>query len=148
MWLTDQEQAAWRSYLLAHGQLMAELNRRMIARCGLTLPDYEVLIHLSEAPEHRLGISELARSMHWERTRVSHQVARMTKRGLVDRDDCETDRRVAYAVITDAGLSAIADAAMGHADDVRELFLAPVGDGLDELTGASVRMQQIFTTLE
>lgn len=139
-WLDDREQRAWRSYLRAHSELQAELHRRLLAATGLSLADYEVLVTLSESTGGRLRISELARSMHWERSRVSHQVTRMAGRGLVERDDCDTDRRGAFAVLTDEGLQTLQRAAGSHVDDVRSLFIEPVGADLDPLAQACDRI--------
>lgn len=125
-WLDDAEQCAWRAYLRMHGQLTARLNRQLQADSGLSLADYEVLVHLSEAPPGRLRPFELQRGLNWEQSRLSHQLTRMQRRGLIRREDCADDGRGAFIVLTEDGRRAIEAAAPGHVDAVRRLFL----DGL------------------
>ena len=86
VWLDDDQQRAWRAYVGSHARLLAELNRRLVEVSGLTLADYEVLVHLSEASDQRLRSFELADAMQWERSRLTHHLTRMTKRGLVVRE--------------------------------------------------------------
>jgi DNA-binding MarR family transcriptional regulator len=125
-WLTDEEQRAWRGLLRMTSQLNARANRQLLQEYGISLPDYEVLVVLSEAPEGRLRVFEVADALAWEQSRVSHQLARMQRRGLVARDCCATDARGAFAVLTAAGRAAIERAAPAHAEQVRQL----VFDGL------------------
>ena len=119
-WLTDAEQALWRRWMRLNAALPAALHRDLQAD-GLSLPDFEVLVQLTDRPDHRLRTSELARALHWERSRVSHHVTRMLKRGLVLREECPDDGRGAYVVLTDAGRAAIHTAAPGHVRAVRRL---------------------------
>lgn len=139
-WLSEAEQTAWRSYLAAHAHLLGELNRRLAARSGLSIGDYEVLVDLSEAPGGRLRIGQLAETMQWERSRLSHHLSRMERRGLVGREGCETDARGAFVAITDAGATALRLAAAPHVADVRELFVEPAGPALGELGELSRRI--------
>lgn len=125
-WLDDGEQHAWRAYVRMHGQLTARLNRQLQADSGLSLPDYDVLVHLSEAPDGRLRPFELRRGVQWEQSRLSHHLTRMQRRGLVRREGCTEDGRGAFVVLTDDGRRAIEAAAPGHVEAVRRLFL----DGL------------------
>ena len=89
-WLTEKEQQAWRGLLRMTSQLNARMNRKLLQEYGISLPDYEVLVVLSEAPEGRLRVFEVADALAWEQSRVSHQLARMQRRGLVSRQDCAT----------------------------------------------------------
>jgi DNA-binding MarR family transcriptional regulator len=125
-WLSDDEQAAWRGLLQMTARLNARLNRQLQDEHGLSLADYDVLVPLSEAPGGRLRVFEIADILAWEQSRLSHHLTRMQRRGLVDREECPTDRRGAFIVLTDAGRAAITAAAPGHADTVRQL----VFDGL------------------
>lgn len=125
-WLDDAEQCAWRAYLRMHGQLTARLNRQLQADSGLSLADYEVLVHLSEAPAGRLRPFELHRGLNWEQSRLSHHLTRMQRRGLVCREGCAEDGRGAFIVLTDDGRRGIEAAAPGHVEAVRRLFF----DGL------------------
>ena len=121
-WLTEEEQRAWRGLLRMTSQLNARGNRQLQDEFGISLADYEVLVVLSEAPEGRLRVFEVADALAW----VSHQLARMQRRGLVAREDCASDARGAFAVLTAAGRAAIERAAPAHVEQVRQL----VFDGL------------------
>lgn len=122
-WLDDEEARAWRGFLAMHQLLRAALERELAHDTGLSLADYEVLVALSEAEGRRLRMSVLAEGLQWSRSRLSHQVARMQERGLLRRDDCPTDARGAFAVLTPAGLAAIEQAAPGHLAGVRRHLL-------------------------
>ena len=131
-WLTDEEQRAWRGLLRMTSQLNARMNRQLLQDYGVSLADYDVLVVLSEAPAGRLRVFEVADALAWEQSRVSHQLARMQRRGLIAREDCVSDGRGALAVLTEAGRAAIERAAPAHVETVRQL----VFDGLthDQLT--------------
>ena len=125
-WLTEDEQRAWRGLLRMTAQLNARMNRQLQDDYGISLADYDVLVVLSEAPQGRPRVYELASALAWEQSRVSHQLARMQRRGLVTREECPTDARGAFAVLTEAGRAAIERAAPAHVEMVRQL----VFDGL------------------
>ena len=125
-WLTDEEQQAWRGLLRMTSQLNARMNRQLQDEYGISLADYDMLVVLSEAPEGRLRVFEVAGALTWEQSRVSHQLARMLRRGLITRVGCATDARGAFAVLTEAGRAAIERAAPAHVEQVRQL----VFDGL------------------
>ena len=118
-WLDDHEQAVWRAYLSATTRLEAHLARRMQADGEISMADFGVLVQLSEAPEGRLRAFELGRALQWEKSRLSHHLTRMEGRGLVTRQDCGTDRRGAFVVLTDAGRAAVEAAAPAHVEHVR-----------------------------
>ena len=120
-WLTADEQRAWRAYMRAGTLLRARLNRQLQADSGLSLPEYEVLVQLSEAPHGKLRPFQLGLALDWEQSRLSHLLARMTRRGFVARRDCPSDRRGAEVVLTRAGRAAIESAAPGHVAAVRRL---------------------------
>jgi DNA-binding MarR family transcriptional regulator len=125
-WLDETEHRAWRAYVTMHGRLTAALHRQLQADAGMSIADYEVLVHLTEAPGGRLRPYELQRRLQWEQSRVSHHLVRMQRRGLVDREACRDDGRGAFVVATAAGRAAIEAAAPGHVAAVRRLFF----DGL------------------
>ncbi|MGW5266164.1 MarR family winged helix-turn-helix transcriptional regulator [Microbispora sp. NPDC004025] len=125
-WLDADEQRAWRAYLRMQGRLTARLNRQLQADSGLSLADYEVLVHLTDREEGRLRPFELQRDLQWEQSRLSHHLTRMERRGLVRREECADDGRGAFVVITEEGRRAITAAAPGHVETVRGLFF----DGL------------------
>jgi DNA-binding MarR family transcriptional regulator len=140
-WLTEEEQRAWRGLLRMTSQLNARMNRQLQDEYGISLADYDVLVVLSEAPEGRLRVFEVADALAWEQSRVSHQLARMQRRGLIMREDCATDARGAFAVITEAGRTAIERAAPAHVDTVRQLVFDGLGhDHLIALTEITARV--------
>jgi len=120
-WLTADEQRAWRAYLRVGTMLAARLNRQLQADCGLSLPEYEVLVQLSEAPDGELRQFQLGLALNWEQSRLSHLLTRMSRRGFVVRQHCAADRRGAEVVLTAAGRAAIESAAPGHVAAVRRL---------------------------
>src|SRR6516162_11912156 len=110
-WLSDDEQRTWRTYLQMSSLLPAALNRQLQRDCGLTLPEYEVLVQLSEAAGHRLRPFQICEALNWEQSRLSHQLTRMERRGLVSRRECAADGRGAFVELTTAGAHAIGAAA-------------------------------------
>jgi DNA-binding MarR family transcriptional regulator len=125
-WLDADEQRAWRAWLDAHAHLSARLNRELQGSSGLSLSDYDVLVHLTDVPEGRLRAYELGAGLEWEKSRVSRQVARMAERGLVTKEASPEDGRGAYVAITPTGRRAIEAAAPAHVELVRKLLF----DGL------------------
>ena len=117
MWLTDDQQDLWRAYLAMSGGLQAALNRQLQRDHGLSLADYDVLVALSELPECRMG--ELGAHLGWEQSRVSHQLARMRARGLIERFGAGDDRRAAGVALTESGGGALEAAAPGRGELVR-----------------------------
>ena len=138
-WLTEEEQRAWRGLLRMTSQLNARANRLLQEEYGISLADYEVLVALSEAPEGRLRVFEVADALAWEQSRVSHQLARMARRGLLTREGCATDARGAFAVLTTVGRGAIERAAPAHVEQVRQLVF-------DELSHEQVSALTEITT--
>jgi DNA-binding MarR family transcriptional regulator len=145
-WLTEDEQRAWRGLLQMTSRLNARMNRQLQDDYGVSLADYDVLVALSEAPEGRLRVFEIAGALAWEQSRVSHQLARMQRRGLVARQECQADARGAFAVLTDAGRAAIERAAPAHVETVREL----VFDGLsrDQLAALTAITSRVLDRLQ
>lgn len=138
-WLTEEEQRAWRGLLRMTSQLNARANRLLQEEYGISLADYEVLVALSEAPEGRLRVFEVGDALAWEQSRVSHQLARMARRGLLTREGCATDARGAFAVLTTVGRGAIERAAPAHVEQVRQLVF-------DELSHEQVSALTEITT--
>jgi DNA-binding MarR family transcriptional regulator len=139
-WLDEREARAWRAYNRMRVQLSAQLNRRLLRDAGLSLADYEVLVNLSDAPDGRLRAFQLGDAVKWEKSRLSHHLTRMQRRGLVRREGCATDGRGAFIALTDDGRAAIERAAPKHVEDVRRAFvdvLTPAQlDALDEISRA------------
>jgi DNA-binding MarR family transcriptional regulator len=121
-WLDAQEQRAWRAFLEVTRELPAELNRQLSRDAGLSGADYALLVPLSEAAESRMRPRDLGRQVDWDRSRLSHQLRRMQERGLVVREECCTDGRGAFIVLTDRGRDAIKSAAPDHVRSVRRFL--------------------------
>lgn len=132
-WLTPEEQHAWRSFVRLHEKLWGRLSQLIQAESKLSAADFAVLVHLTDVPEGRQRYQDLARALEWEKSRMSHHIARMAGRGLVAREECPDDGRGAFVAITEAGRAAIEAAAPLHVEAVRELFL-------DHVTPAELRV--------
>src|SRR5689334_5802230 len=124
-WLDDAQQETWRGYLTMVRELERHLRQHLQRECGMSVPEYEVLARLSEAPGYRLPVATLAESTGWEPSRLSHQLARSGKRGLISRVASE-HTRYPDAVLTEEGLALIAAAAPLHVQAVQSLFLEPL----------------------
>ncbi|QDY11533.1 MarR family transcriptional regulator [Micromonospora sp. HM134] len=133
-WLDPDEQQTWRAFLAASRALTDTLDRELQRDAGMPHAYYEILVRLSEVPDRRLRMSELADLTGSSRSRLSHAVARLETAGWVRREDCPTDRRGQVAVLTDAGFAALAAAAPGHVEGVRRhLFDALSPAQVDQL---------------
>lgn len=129
-----------------NAQLNGRLNRSLQQDSGLSDSDYEVLVHLTEAPDGRLRAFELGAALQWEKSRLSHHLRRMEARGLVERKNCETDRRGSFVVLTPAGRRSIESAAPGHVEEVRAAFLNALSpEQIDALAGIT---QAVLANLE
>jgi DNA-binding MarR family transcriptional regulator len=122
-WLDPTEERAWRGYRRMFLLLNAQLARDLATDAGLSEADYDVLSTLSEAEGRRERISTLAARMLWSQSRLSHHIARMEGRGLVARDDCESDGRGSVVVLSDKGMQALEAAAPGHVAAVRAYLI-------------------------
>ncbi|KUN59218.1 MarR family transcriptional regulator [Streptomyces canus] len=132
-WLTPEEQRAWRGFVRLHERLGGRLGRLLQSESNVSPADFAVLVHLTDTPEGRQRYQDLARALEWEKSRMSHHIARMAGRGMVVREDCLEDARGAFVVITDVGRAAVEAAAPRHVEAVRELFL-------DHVTPAELRV--------
>lgn len=145
-WLNDEQQQLWRRWIRVTALMPAALNRELQADSGLSHQDFGVLVQLTDDPEGRVRVSDLARGLQWERSRLSHHLGRMARRGLVERQECPDDGRGAFIAVTAQGRAAIEQAAPGHVAFVRRT----VFDHLDEqevrvLDGV---LQKMLTGLE
>lgn len=141
-WLTDDEQCLWRRWLFVSRRIDSELARDMQRQSGLSMADYEVLVNLSEAPDQRMRIAALADALTWDRSRLSHQISRMIKRGLLTREACPSDGRGAFIALTDEGLQTIQEAAPGHVESVRRLMFEQLDE--DQIT----KLSEVLSVLE
>jgi DNA-binding MarR family transcriptional regulator len=145
-WLQADEERAWRGFVQMHNRLAAALHRQLQRDSGLSLGDYEVLVHLTDVPEGRLRPYELQARLEWEQSRLSHHLRRMQQRGLVTRQDCGEDRRGSYVAITPQGRRAIEAAAPGHVGAVRRLFVDQLST--DQLTLLERLSAQVLAGLD
>jgi DNA-binding MarR family transcriptional regulator len=140
-WLSDDEQAAWRAFLLARQLLDEALDRQLLHDAAMPLTYYAILVTLSEAPGRSMRMTDLARALRYSPSRLTHAIASLERDGRVKRAPCETDRRGQLAVITEVGLDALAAAAPGHVAEVRARIF-------DQLTPQQVgQLHQICSVL-
>ena len=121
-WLNPMEMAAWRRYIVASRRLLEALDADL-AEHELSVPDYEILAQLSDAPDRRMRMSELADVAMLSRSRLSHRMKVMEKAGWVAREQCSDDKRGYFAVMTEKGWRAIVAAAPDHVESVRARFI-------------------------
>jgi DNA-binding MarR family transcriptional regulator len=121
--LTDTEQSAWRTFIESSWALHTRLEDELRAQTGLSMNDYHVMVVLSEAPNLRLRMGELAGRLVFSPSRVTYQINSMVKRGLVHKQSCPDDGRGQEAVLTDEGLAALRAAAPLHLITVRDAFI-------------------------
>ena len=130
-WLTPGEMRAWRAYIIASRRLYEALDRDLAAH-DLSMADYEVITQLSDAPQRRMRMSELAENSLLSRSRLSHRMKVLEVAGLVQRESCNDDRRGAFAVLTEKGWQAIVAAAPDHVSSVRARFIDLLQSGEHE----------------
>jgi DNA-binding MarR family transcriptional regulator len=145
-WLNADEERLWRRWLLLHTRLSTTLQREMQDEAGLSSADFEVLVNLTDNPDGRVRVTDLATQMLWERSRLSHQVTRMEGRGLVQRMECAEDGRGANISITPAGRTAIEQAAPGHVEAVRRLVFDALTD--DEVSALATLVDKLMARLD
>ncbi|MFJ5301122.1 MarR family winged helix-turn-helix transcriptional regulator [Streptomyces sp. NPDC088350] len=119
-WLTTEEQRVWRFYVQASTLLEDHLDRQLQRDAGMPHVYYGLLVKLAEAPGRRLRMTELAMYAKITRSRLSHAVARLEKSGWVRREDCPSDKRGQFAVLTDEGHGVLSRTAPGHVTAVRQ----------------------------
>ncbi|GGR49358.1 MarR family winged helix-turn-helix transcriptional regulator [Streptomyces roseolus] len=139
-WLSDGEQRVWRSYLHATTLLEDHLDRQLQRDAGMPHVYYGLLVQLSQAPRRRLRMTELARSAKITRSRLSHAVARLEKNGWVRREDCPSDKRGQFALLTDEGVEVLRRTAPGHVEAVRQAMFDRLSPEQVEQLGAIMRV--------
>ena len=140
-WLTPEEQRAWRAYIAAVALVEDALDRQLQQEAGMPHLYYSILATLSDAPERRLRMTDLAERLKITRSRLTYGVSRLEKDGLVAREDCPVDKRGSVAALTDEGMRLLERAAPGHVDTVRSLIF-------DRLSPEQVgQLEDIFTAI-
>jgi len=123
-WLTEPQQRNWRAFLGGVTVLMDRLERDLRAGHGISLPEYEILVRLSEAPNRTMRMAELANHVALSRSRATHTVGRLEAKGIVRREPCDEDGRGVQAVLTDDGFKLLTTAALTHVRGVQEHFVS------------------------
>ncbi|MCU1403328.1 MAG: putative MarR-family transcriptional regulator [Microbacteriaceae bacterium] len=131
---TADELRTWRAFIETADELRSALAARLQSETSLSSGDYAVLLALSEADDQHMRSSELAVHIGWERSRLSHHLGRMERRGLIRRDECATDNRGAEITLTRIGTEAFRQATAPHLHAIRELFIEALTPG--QLTAA------------
>ncbi|MFI6505100.1 MarR family winged helix-turn-helix transcriptional regulator [Nonomuraea typhae] len=121
-WLDDDEQRIWRNFLAMTQLVNERLDRQLQRDAGMPHTYYMILVALSEADGRAMRMTDLARRAQSSQSRLSHAVARLEERGWVRRTRCADDRRGNTAVLTDDGFAALAAAAHGHVEEVRQVL--------------------------
>jgi DNA-binding MarR family transcriptional regulator len=114
---------AWRSFLQSHATILRLLDAELVAEHGITTRDYEVLLYLAQAPDHRLPMSALAESTMLTRSGITRLVDGLVAGGFIERAACPNDARVSYAQLTDDGLTKLRNAGCTHVRSIGRLFL-------------------------
>jgi DNA-binding MarR family transcriptional regulator len=122
--LSREELVAWRTFLRAHAQVTRRLEADLLAEHDLSLPTYDVLVQLSEAPDRRLRMTELAERVLLSRSGLTRLVDRLERDGLVHRQACPSDARGTHAVLSDAGLERLRAAWPTHLRGVSEYVMS------------------------
>ncbi len=120
--LTARQHTAWRTFLSAKVRLADRLDHELQTRSNLALTDYEILLALSEAPSHRLRMSDLAREVLVSRSRLTYRIDRLAETSYVAREECEDDRRGLWAILTEVGKNALDSARPGFERDLGQLL--------------------------
>lgn len=142
-WLDEAERTAWLTFARSAGRLTEELERELYEAHGLLLGDYEILVSLSHAGGCGLRMSELAERVLWSRSRLTHRMNRLEEQGLVKRQACETDRRGAFALLTETGRERLVKAAPTHVAGLRRHLIERLDRSeLEELTRVLAKVLQ------
>ncbi|HEX2300721.1 MAG TPA: MarR family transcriptional regulator, partial [Pseudonocardiaceae bacterium] len=123
------EMRTWRAYVVGKALLDSRLHRELQDEHHLALADYELLVRLAEAPCGRARMSTLAEQVGSSKSRISHQIGRMEKAGLVQREECPSDGRGVFAVLTGHGREVLRSAAPTHVRGVRDNLVDLLSEG-------------------
>ncbi len=132
--------AAWRAFLSTSHLLERRIEEQLKSAAGLTHPQYEILVRLSEAPGRQMRMTELARGVIVSKSALTYQITQLEKAGLVERATCPSDDRGVLAVLTEAGLRCLERVAPGHLEVVRSYLIDRLSR--DELRTVTTAMQK------
>ncbi|MEY2567597.1 MAG: hypothetical protein QOE35_2126 [Actinomycetota bacterium] len=145
-WLTEEEQLFWRSFIRTSAKLLDRLDQELVERSGLELADYGILVHLSEAPDPGLRMSDLAEHSLVSRPRLTVRIQRLEEQGMVQRHKCPTDARSTMVTLTDHGRAVLSEAAPAHVEGVRRYFIEPIGP--EQLCSISAQLRSVLCALQ
>jgi len=134
--------SAWIGLLRSHSALTRQMNTELVARHGLTLNDYDVLVQLARAPERSMRRVDLANSVVLTASGITRLLEGLERAGWVCRRTCDHDARVSYAVLTDAGLEKLRQASDTHYADIRRLFAERFSE--DELSSLGELLGRLY----
>jgi DNA-binding MarR family transcriptional regulator len=143
--LEPEQWELWESWMQAQRLLARELDRCLQRDYGISKAEFSVLVTLYRAAERQMRVGELAESLFWEKSRVAHQLTRMENRELVARAESRSGRRIGIG-LTAKGLSAVENAILGHADNIRRFFFQTLTP--DQATAIHAWSQQVVGRLE
>lgn len=139
--LDEHQLGLWKAYRDLYRQLASTLEAQLLRDAGLSGSEYAVLVELLHAPEGVLRARELGAELGWDRSRLSHLVRRMEKRGLIAREECSEDARGSMVRLTDVGRGAVEGVAPEHSEAIRRYFFDPLSsDELETLTAVIPRL--------
>lgn len=144
-WLSESQQRVWRSWLLAKTHIDDYLEAHLRA-FNLSLSEYELLVRMSESPDHTLRMGELAASVGHSRSRLTHTIKRMEQAGYVERTSCMADGRGVQARMTAEGFDLLKRAAPAHVDSVRRVFVDAIAPEDFEALGRA--MQEVLAVAD
>jgi DNA-binding MarR family transcriptional regulator len=144
--ISANEWDVWRTFTTMRRQLDLALEQQLQRDAGISRPDFEVLITIFEAPERQLRVRELVDRLGWEKSRVSHQVTRMERRGLVERSECDTDGRGSWVGLTHNGRRAVLGSMRDHASTIRRYFFDVLTP--DELETVSATSHRVLDAID
>src|SRR5947208_16497579 len=144
-WLDEGEQHLWQGFLHLNQDLFAVLEQQLARESGLSGADYRVLHPLSVAPGGLLRARDLGTEIGWDRSRLSHHLGRMERRGLVVREECAEDARGLMVRLTPVARRAIEDAAPGHVEAVRRYFFDHLSN--DEIETMAAGLDRVLDKL-
>lgn len=139
--MNNAESTAWRTFLSAHDRVLARLDGELAAECDMTLAEYEVLLHLAEAPDQRLRMNELADLARLSPSGLTRRFDALVRRGWVTRERCEDDRRGVVAQLTAEGHERQKAAAPVHLRGARTYFLDQLD--ADQLSALGSMMERV-----
>lgn len=144
-WLDQQEMATWTAFLEASHLVARRVEQQLRDQAGLSHPQYEILVRLSDAPRGELRMTELAEDVVTSKSGLTYQISQLEKAGLVQRRSCPTDDRGVNAVLTEEGRRTLREAAAGHVALVRSSLIDLLSR--DQLTALADGLGQVSRTL-